>query len=99
MDDTILGLSTHHMLHENHSNQQLYAKGLTKLAPILQRIASTSTSVIWMRQSPVIDFFGSSESHNTDVFSSKIHQFNVESERILRYENDTQLPGFRSRFF
>jgi hypothetical protein len=81
----ILGLSTHHMIHEANSSQQLYAKGLRELAPVLQRIATTSTRVIWLRQYPVIDFFGSSESHNTDIFSSKINQFNVESERILRY--------------
>lgn len=83
--DLISGLSTHHMIHEQNSNQQLYAKGLRELAPVLQRIATTSTRVIWLRQYPVIDFFGSSESHNTDIFSSKINQFNVESERILRY--------------
>ena len=89
MDDVraILGLSTHHMLHESNSNQQLYAQGLTKLAPVLQRIANTSTRVIWLRQYPVIDFYGSTGSHNTDIFSSKIHQFNKESERILRYAN------------
>ena len=76
------------MIHEHNSSQQLYVKGLTELAPVLQRIAtSTSTRVIWLRQYPVIDFFGSSESHNTDVFSSKINQFNSESERILRYDN------------
>nr|SVE76339.1 EOG090X04UC [Daphnia longispina] len=80
----LIGLSTHHMLHESNSNQQLYAQGLTKLAPVLQRIANTSTRVIWLRQYPVIDFYGSSESHNTDIFSAKIHQFNKESERILR---------------
>lgn len=89
MDDVraILGLSTHHMLHESNSNQQLYAQGLTKLAPVLQRIANTSTRVIWLRQYPVIDFYGSTGSHNTDIFSAKIHQFNEESERILRYAN------------
>ncbi|XP_046450830.1 uncharacterized protein LOC124198829 [Daphnia pulex] len=80
----LIGLSTHHMIHEQNSSQQLYAKGLRELAPVLQRIATTSTRVIWLRQYPVIDFFGSSESHNTDIFSSKINQFNVESERILR---------------
>ncbi|EFX71106.1 hypothetical protein DAPPUDRAFT_112080 [Daphnia pulex] len=80
----LIGLSTHHMIHEQNSSQQLYAKGLRELAPVLQRIATSSTRVIWLRQYPVIDFFGSSESHNTDIFSSKINQFNVESERILR---------------
>lgn len=81
------------MIHEQNSSQQLYAKRLTELAPVLQRIATTSTRVIWLRQYPVIDFFGSSESHNTDIFSSKINQFNVESERILRHAINRLISG------
>lgn len=64
------------------ANFDHFKENLAALNPALDAVALRST-VIWMSQYPAIDFFGPLNSHE-EVFSEKIHNYNLASERILR---------------
>ncbi|XP_059351292.1 N-acetylneuraminate 9-O-acetyltransferase-like [Daphnia carinata] len=79
----ILGMAVHHMIRENHSSLEEYLHRLKELLPLLNRM-TVNSQVIWLKQYPVIELFGQNESHNTDIHSAKIHQYNLVSEELLR---------------
>ncbi len=80
------GISLHHMLklHANGSiNFDEFKARLTQLEPIVRQVAKKN-KVVWLNQYPVIDSFGPLNSLH-DVFSEKVHRYNLETKRILRY--------------
>jgi hypothetical protein len=70
------------MLDANGSvNFDEFKEKLTQLKPIVNRVAKRN-NVVWLNQYPVIDSFGPRNTHN-DVFSEKVHRYNMETKRIL----------------
>ena len=82
-------MSLHHMRRKmpqgDSSNlYQLYEKSLLEFEPGLRRIANI-TKVIWLKQYPVTDS-RFNKFHIDDIISStKIQQYNLVAERLLRY--------------
>jgi hypothetical protein len=76
-------MEVHHMLTDNGNDFQLYKEKIRNYGPILGKLASVS-KVIWLNQYPIIDFFGPTDAHNTDIHSVKVHQYNEAAKRILR---------------
>jgi hypothetical protein len=59
-----------------------YQQSLIDLKPILDQITKKSP-IIWLEQYPTIDIFGPDNSH-LEVFSEKIQQYNLATDKILR---------------
>ena len=75
------------MLQVNGANYKLYLKRLSRLAPVLSRLANLS-KVIWLNQYPTVDYYDENTDtgfgHNTDIFSEKIHRYNEAIQCALK---------------
>ena len=69
------GMVIHHMMEENNGSQSIYQENITKLAPILIKLANV-TRVVWLNQYPSVDSNGA-------IHSEKIHNYNKIVRRIL----------------
>ena len=79
------GISLHHMLDANGTeNFQEFKERLTQLEPIISRVMAKGNKVVWLNQYPAIDSFGPLNTYN-DVYSEKIHHYNLATKRILRF--------------
>ncbi len=63
-------------------NFEQYKGNLTALQPLLNHLTKKSR-VIWLNQYPTIDSFDTLNGH-PEVYSEKIHHYNLATERILR---------------
>lgn len=84
----VIGIAAHHMLISNGADHWSYEERLTgQLLPALGRLADLGTRVIWMMQYPTIEMFANNGDSNTDVHSSKIHQYNqffIRNQHIIQ---------------
>lgn len=71
------GMVIHHMMEENNGSQSIYQENITKLAPILIKLANV-TRVVWLNQYPLVDSNGA-------IHSEKIHNYNKIVRRILEW--------------
>jgi hypothetical protein len=82
-------------------NFEKFKERLTELKPIIRRVAKEN-KVVWLNQYPAIDSFGPINSCK-DVFSEKIHQYNLETKRILKLVHQKEeircITIFRFQFF
>lgn len=78
-----LSLEIHHMLTKNGNNHFLYQKKLKEFGSILEYLAYTG-QVIWLNQFPMVEFYGPTDAHNTDIHSAKVNQYNMISQQILK---------------
>jgi hypothetical protein len=76
-------MEVHHMLESNGADFKLYQKNLVKLGQVLDHLTKVS-KVIWLNQYPTIELYGKTHSHNTNVHSEKVHQYNEAVRQILK---------------
>lgn len=76
-------MEVHHMLVDNGNDFQLYKDKIREYGPALELLAKVS-KVIWLNQYPIVEFFGPTGGHNTDIHSAKVYQYNEASRQILR---------------
>nr|CAH0103440.1 unnamed protein product [Daphnia galeata] len=75
-------MAIHYMEEENGDSQSIYQENITKLAPILIKLANV-TRVVWLNQYPLVDYHGV-------IHSEKIHNYNKIVRRILE-NGDSQI--------
>ena len=78
------GIALHHMLHMYGADYKGYERKLqTDIKPILNQWAEKTNhlKVIWLNQFPTNDFL----TRQRDVFSEKIHRYNIILRRVFRY--------------
>ncbi|XP_046452702.1 uncharacterized protein LOC124200482 isoform X2 [Daphnia pulex] len=80
-----LGMATHFMLQMNGASYGLYEERIRELSAILGQLTDFS-KVIWLNQYPTVELYGDTDSHNTDVHSRKIHQYNEVTRKILNHQ-------------
>ncbi|EFX67818.1 hypothetical protein DAPPUDRAFT_330622 [Daphnia pulex] len=78
-----LSMETHHMLVRNGNDHRLFRKKLSQLGTILGQLAESS-QVIWLNQYPIVELYGPTLGHNTDIHSAKVHQYNEVSRQTLQ---------------
>ena len=74
------------MLRENGADVIGYQIQLKKLTSLL-KVLTKSSRVLWLHQYPIVDMFGVTGTHNTDIHRQKIHLYNRIADNILRYCN------------
>jgi hypothetical protein len=74
------------MLRENGADVIGYQIQLKKLTSLFKVLTKTS-GVVWLHQYPILDMFGVTGTHNTDIHWQKIHLYNQIADRTLRYCN------------
>ena len=77
------GMEVHHMLVKNKNSFHLYTKLLQEFGPILEQLANDS-SVIWLNQYPIVDFYGKISSENTAIHSEKVYYYNEAVRHIFK---------------
>lgn len=77
------GLEIHHMLTKNGNNYMVYQDKLKEFVSVLEYL-SYSSQVVWLSQYPIVEFYGPTDAHNTDIHSAKVNQYNLISQRILK---------------
>lgn len=80
---TAPGMETHYMLMRNGNDYHLFRRRLKEFGPTLGQLAKFS-QVIWLNQYPIVEFYGSTLGHNTDIHSAKVHQYNQVSRQALQ---------------
>ena len=90
-----LGISVHHMLTRKGSDYKEYQRRLQQeIEPLLSLIANKRSSldssvdypkIIWLNQFPIVDFWGEIISTNTDIFTEKVHRYNLILRQVFRY--------------
>lgn len=78
-------MAAHHMIQVNGADHQLYKERMIQLQPILERLQSSGSKVLWFHQYPTVEFYGSIKSYNTDVYSLKLHNYNNIARNLLKY--------------
>ena len=78
------------MLEEFGADYKEYERKLREMAePILSQLSQPNNhrKVVWLNQFPTNDFWAPNKQHNTDIYSEKIHQYNLIIPRVFRYKN------------
>ena len=76
------------MLHIYGADYKEYERKLqTEIEPILNQLAKETNhpEIIWLNQFPTNDFWAPNTKSNADIFSEKIHQYNLILQRVFRY--------------
>jgi hypothetical protein len=56
------------------------------IEPVLSQLAKNKNQkIIWLNQLPTIDFWVGNLKDNVDIFSEKIHKYNLILRRVFRY--------------
>ena len=72
------------MLKERQARDNAFFTHLKEMVPFLTKL-SKNCQVIWLNQFPTLEFYGGTDSANTDVHEGKIWHYNREINRILMY--------------
>ena len=71
------------MISDYKMDEHSYERNITRLVPVLRRLAQVS-HVIWWNQYPTIDVHGKTWGDLVNIFSEKLHLYNVIAKRVLR---------------
>jgi len=91
------------MLKLNGANYQEYENKLREIEPVLNKLAIHFNTrspdllwrkVVWLNQFPTVDNFSGNKEHNTDIFSDKMHKYNLIIRRVFRYAQVFILNSF-----
>ena len=81
-----LGISAHHMLTYNGADYKKYEHKLQEIKQVLNELVHKNSrpKIIWLNQFPTIDFWAKNGESDVDVYTEKVHQYNLILLRVFR---------------
>jgi hypothetical protein len=82
-----LGISAHHMLTYNGADYKKYERKLQEIKQVLDELVHNNDGpkIIWLNQYPTIDVWAKNGEAEVDVYTEKIHQYNLILRRVFLY--------------